>query len=443
MLPQEVIARKRDGLTLSAGEIRDFVTGFADGTVGDAQIAAFAMAVIFRGLAREETVALTEAMRDSGAVMAWPGLDKPVVDKHSTGGIGDNVSLMLAPILAACGAAVPMISGRGLGHTGGTLDKLEAIPGYRVVPDNATSRRTVSEVGCAIVGPTAELAPADGRFYRVRDVTATVESVPLIVASILSKKLAEGLSALVLDVKTGSGAFMVEEAAARDLAEQLTSVANGAGLKTRALLTRMDQALAPCAGNAVEVKNAIDFLTGAHRDKRLEAVTLALAAELLTLCGLAGDIDAGRAMANRALDGGAAAERFGRMVAALGGPTDLIERVGDHLPRAPLLRPVAAAGGGVVQTVDARALGLAVVELGGGRRLPEDRIDPAVGLSALAAIGQRLAPDEPLALVHARDEAGFERAAARVRAAYRLAEAVPPALPPVLEHIRAWCRKVA
>ncbi|NDW04676.1 thymidine phosphorylase [Jiella pacifica] len=435
MLPQEIIARKRDGNSLSADEIRTFVAGISDGSLSDAQIAAFAMAVIFRGLTRCETVALTEAMRDSGEVMVWPGLDRPVVDKHSTGGIGDNVSLMLAPILAACGAAVPMISGRGLGHTGGTLDKLEAIPGYTIVPDSETFRRTVTEVGCAIVGQTARLAPADGRFYRVRDVTATVESVPLIVASILSKKLAEGLSALVLDVKTGSGAFMAEEAAARDLAETLVAVANGAGLKTAALITRMDQALASTAGNAVEVANAVDFLIGKHRDRRLETVTLALAAEMLTLSGLAPNVEAGLAIARRALDSGAAAERFGRMVSRLGGPADFVGRTAAYLPQAPLVRPVPAAEAAIVTTVDARALGLAVVELGGGRRLPEEAIDHAVGLTALAEIGQAIARDEPLALIHARDEAGFQRAAARVRAAYGLGETAVETGEPVLGRI--------
>ncbi|MAU97211.1 MAG: thymidine phosphorylase [Fulvimarina sp.] len=435
MLPQEIIARKRDGKSLSADEIGSFVAGFADGSISDAQIAAFAMAVIFRGLTRAETVALTEAMRDSGAVMAWPGLDRPVVDKHSTGGIGDNVSLMLAPILAASGAAVPMISGRGLGHTGGTLDKLEAIPGYRIVPDGETFRRTVTEIGCAIVGQTAELAPADGRFYRVRDVTATVESVPLIVASILSKKLAEGLDTLVLDVKTGSGAFMTEEHAARDLAETLVAVANGAGLKTAALITPMDQALASAAGNAVEVRNAVDFLTGARRDARLEAVTLALAGEALSLSGLAETAASGEAMARRALQSGAAAERFGRMVTALGGPADFVERMDTHLPQAPILRPVTAGTAGGVTAVDAKALGLAVVELGGGRRLPEDAIDHAVGLTGLAEIGQELAPGEPLAMIHARDVAGFERAAERVRAAYRLGVAAPAETSSVLSRI--------
>ncbi|ORE91637.1 thymidine phosphorylase [Aurantimonas sp. 22II-16-19i] len=435
MLPQEIIAAKRDGKTLSTGEIGSFVAGFSDGSISDAQIAAFAMAVIFRGLSRSETIALTEAMRDSGEVMAWPGLDRPVVDKHSTGGIGDNVSLMLAPILAACGAAVPMISGRGLGHTGGTLDKLEAIPGYRIVPDSETFRRTVTEIGCAIVGQTARLAPADGRFYRVRDVTATVESVPLIVASILSKKLAEGLSTLVLDVKTGSGAFMARESDARDLAETLVAVAHGAGLRATALITRMDQALASSAGNAVEVANAVRFLTGHHRDRRLEQVTLALAGEALALSGLAANNEAGVATARRALDSGAAAERFGRMVTRLGGPADFVERMDEHLPQAPILRPVTAAGAGIVTAVDARALGLAVVELGGGRRLPEDAIDHAVGLTGLAEIGQELTPGEPLAMICARDDAGFERAAERVTAAYRLGDAAPDRTAPVLDRI--------
>ncbi|MCE7030452.1 thymidine phosphorylase [Jiella avicenniae] len=434
-LPQEIIAKKRDGQSLSPDEIETFVAGFSDGSISDAQIAAFAMAVIFRSLTRGETVALTEAMRDSGAVMAWPGLDRPVVDKHSTGGIGDNVSLMLAPILSASGAAVPMISGRGLGHTGGTLDKLESIPGYTIVPDEETFRRTVADIGCAIVGQTARLAPADGRFYRVRDVTATVESVPLIVASILSKKLAEGLDALVLDVKTGSGAFMAGEAAARDLAEDLVAVANGAGLKTSALITRMDQALASSAGNAVEVRNAVEFLTGTRRDARLETVTLSLAAELLALSGLAPDAETGLAAARRALDSGAAAERFGRMVAGLGGPADFVERTDAYLPRAPLVRPVSAAEAGFVNAVDARALGLAVVELGGGRRLPEDAIDHAVGLTGLAEIGQAVARDEPLALIHARDEPGFQRAAARVRAAYGLSDTVTGKGVPVLGRI--------
>src|SRR5690554_1801195 len=258
-LPQEIIARKRDGHALAPAEIAEFIAGFADGTVSHAQAAAFAMAVYFRDMDEAERVALTLAMRDSGTVLDWSGLPGPVVDKHSTGGVGDNVSLMLAPIVAACGAYVPMISGRGLGHTGGTLDKMDSIPFYVSQPDKALFRKVVGDVGCAIIGQTADLAPADKRFYVIRDVTATVESIPLITASILSKKLAAGLQSLVLDVKAGSGAFMASRKAAAALAQSLVEVANGAGLVTTALITDMDQPLASAAGNAVEVANAVDF----------------------------------------------------------------------------------------------------------------------------------------------------------------------------------------
>ena len=420
--PQEIIRDKRDGRDLSAADIKGFVAGLAGGRVSDSQVAAFAMAVFFKGMSRAETVALTEAMRDSGAVLDWTLLDRPVVDKHSTGGIGDNVSLMLAPIVAACGAAVPMISGRGLGHTGGTLDKLEAIPGYRVTPDAETFRRVVREVGCAIVGPTGRLAPADGRIYAIRDVTATVESVPMIVASILSKKLACGLDGLVLDVKSGSGAFMPRYEDARALAESLVSVANGAGLATTALMTRMDEALASTAGNAVEVENAVRFLTGAHRDAALEEVTLALAGEMLLAGGLAPDASAGRAMALGALAGGGAAERFGRMVAELGGPADFVERMALHLPKAPIVRPVLAERDGTIAAVDARAIGMAVVGLGGGRSRPDDIVDPAVGFTALRRIGDQVSPGEPLAMVHAASEDAADLAAAALRGAYVLRE---------------------
>ena len=420
MLPQEIIRAKRDGRSLDPAAVRDFIAGFADGRVADAQVAAFAMAVFFNGMTRGETVALTEAMRDSGDVLDWSGIDRPILDKHSTGGIGDNVSLMLAPIVAACGGAVPMISGRGLGHTGGTLDKLDSIPGYDVMPDNDRFRRIVSEVGCAIIGQTGRLAPADKRFYAVRDVTATVESVPLITASILSKKLAEGLDGLVLDVKAGSGAFMASLEDARELAASLVEVANGAGLRTTALLTRMDEALASAAGNAVEVANAVRFLTGAHRDPALEEVTLALSAEMLVGGSLAGDLAGAGDMARRALDDGRAAETFGRMVAALGGPADFVERIDAYLPVAPIVREISAEAQGTIAAVDARMLGLAVVELGGGRTRPEDGVDHAVGLTELRGIGTRLGRGEPLALVHARDEAAAERAASLVREACRI-----------------------
>ena len=419
-LPQEVIRSKRDGETLDAADIQAFIAGFAGERVTEGQVAAFAMAVFFRGMSGPETVALTEAMLHSGDILDWAGLERPVVDKHSTGGVGDNVSLMLAPIVASCGAAVPMISGRGLGHTGGTLDKMEAIPGYSVTPDNATFRRTVRDIGCAIIGQTGRLAPADGRFYAIRDVTATVESIPLITASILSKKLAEGLDGLVLDVKSGSGAFMTSHEDARNLAASLVAVANGAGLRTTALLTRMDEPLASAAGNAVEVRNAVRFLTGAQRDAALEEVTLALAAEMLLLAHLAPDLIEGRTKAAAALGEGRAAETFARMVAALGGPSDFVERMDAYLPAAPNIREIVAEQDGFVATVDARRLGLAVVELGGGRTRPQDAVDHAVGFSDLAPIGRRLARGEKLARVHARDEMTAKRAEAALRDAYGL-----------------------
>lgn len=421
-LPQEIIRRKRDGGNLAADDIAEFVAGLVCGDVTEGQAAAFAMAVFFRGMSREECVALTLAMRDSGEVLAWDdlGLPGPVLDKHSTGGIGDNVSLMLAPMVAACGAFVPMISGRGLGHTGGTLDKLEAIPGYTVQPTNAQFRETVRTVGCAIVGQTGDLAPADRRLYAIRDVTATVESVPLITASILSKKLAAGLDALVLDVKTGSGAFAADPETARDLAQSLVAVANGAGLDTAAILTDMNEPLCSAAGNALEVLCAVEFLTGGKRDARLEVVTVALGAELLVLGGLARDRPEGEARLKEALESGAAAERFGAMVAALGGPADFVDRPERHLPAAPVVRGAAPERGGEVGAIDTRALGLAVVELGGGRTRVEDPIDPAVGLTGLAGIGETVGPDRPLGIVHARNEADAERAAERVSAAYRL-----------------------
>ncbi|QIG48653.1 thymidine phosphorylase [Nordella sp. HKS 07] len=436
MLAQEFIRRKRDGKALAPADIAEFIGGLTSGSVSEGQAAAFAMAVFLRGMSRDEAVALTEAMRDSGTVLDWKDLDRPVVDKHSTGGVGDNVSLMLAPMLAALGCAVPMISGRGLGHTGGTLDKLDSIPGYVSQPGLDLFRKVVREAGCAVIGQTADLAPADKRLYAIRDVTGTVESVPLITASILSKKLAAGLGQLVLDVKTGTGAFMATPEAARELTESLVAVANGAGLKTSALITDMNEPLASAAGNAVEVINALDYLTGAKRDPRLHEVTIALGAELLRLAGLAGSEAEGRAMLEQVLSSGKAAEHFQAMASGLGGPKDLLAKFRSHLPKAPVIRPVMASEEGVVTLIDARALGLAVIELGGGRRVASDRIDHAVGLTELAGKTASVGRDRPLALIHARDEASFARAAAMVRGAYRLGEA-PPVSSPVLTRIGA------
>lgn len=421
-LPQETIIRKRDGLPLSPDEIKAFISGLTAGTVSEAQAAAFAMAVLFRDMTTPERVALTEAMRDSGTVLDWSDLPGPAVDKHSTGGVGDNVSLMLAPILAACGVYVPMISGRGLGHTGGTLDKFDGIPGYNTSPDNDLFRRVVRRAGCAIIGQTADLAPADKRLYAIRDVTGTVESIPLITGSILSKKLAAGLSALVLDVKTGSGAFMPTLEKSRALADSLVSVANGAGLRTGALITDMNEPLASAAGNALEVRNAVDFLTGRHRDARLLEVTLALCAEALSLSGFEGDA---RAACEKALASGAATERFAKMVTELGGPPDFVEAMDRHLEPAPIIRDVFAEGEGLVTDIDTRGVGMAVVALGGGRRLPTDRIDFAVGFDRLAGLGARVDAAGPIARIHARSEEAAEDAIIRLRAAYRLGDSAP------------------
>ncbi len=436
MLAQEFIRRKRDGKELAPADIADFIAGLTSGSVSEGQAAAFAMAVFLRGMSRAEAVALTGAMRDSGTVLDWRDLGRPVVDKHSTGGVGDNVSLMLAPMLAALGCAVPMISGRGLGHTGGTLDKLDSIPGYVSQPDLALFRKVVREAGSAIIGQTADLAPADKRLYAIRDVTGTVESVPLITASILSKKLAAGLAQLVLDVKTGTGAFMATPEEARELTESLVAVANGAGLKTSALITDMNEPLASAAGNAVEIANALDYLTGIRRDPRLHAVTVALGAELLQLAGLVRDDAEGKAKLEGTLASGKAAEHFQIMAAGLGGPKDLLENYTSRLPKAPIIRPVSAAGDGTIAFIDTRALGLAVIELGGGRRVASDRIDHAVGLTELAGLGSAVGRDRPLALIHARDEASFARAAGIVQSSYRLGEA-PPVSSPVLTRIGA------
>jgi len=437
LLPQEVIRRKREGAALSPEEIEFFVRGLTGGTIGEGQIAAFAMAVFFRGMSMDERVALTRAMASSGAVLDWRGasLPGPVLDKHSTGGVGDKVSLMLAPLVAACGGAVPMISGRGLGHTGGTLDKLEGIPGYRTTPDLELFRTVVASIGCAIIGQTADLAPADRRLYAIRDVTATVESIPLITASILSKKLAAGLQGLVMDVKFGSGAFMIEAAAASELARSIVDVAVGAGLPTAALLTDMNQVLGRSAGNALEVREAIDWLTGRSRDPRLDAVTLGLGGEMLVLGGLAGDAAEARRRLLAARDGGGAAERFQRMVAALGGPGDLLERPDRYLPSAPVVRRVTPVRSGVIARMDVRAIGIAIIGLGGGRRRVEDAIDHAVGLTEVAGIGDPVDRHRPLAIVHARSEGQADAAVAAIRQAIEVADGPAAEAPLIAERI--------
>lgn len=436
-LPQEIIRKKRDGQALSEEEIRFFINGVRDNAVSEGQIAALAMTIWFHDMTLAERVALTMAMRDSGTVLNWQslGLNGPVVDKHSTGGVGDVTSLMLGPMVAACGGYVPMISGRGLGHTGGTLDKLEAIPGFDIFPDDQRFRQIIKEVGVAIIGQTSSLAPADKRFYATRDITATVDSIPLITASILAKKLAEGLDALVMDVKVGSGAFMPTFEESERLAQAIVGVANGAGCKTTALLTDMNQVLASSAGNALEVREAVRFLTGEYRNPRLLEVTMALSAEMLISGGLAADSDEAMRKLQTVLDNGRAAEVFSRMVAAQKGPADFIENLERYLPAPMLSKAVYADKPGIISAMDTRALGMAVVAMGGGRRRASDTIDYSVGLSEMAQLGDHVDSQRPLAVIHAASEAGWQEAAAAVKRAVALADKSPPSTPVIYRRV--------
>ena len=419
-LTQELIAKKRDGVALGADEIDAFVQGVTAHTVSDAQIAAFAMAVWFRGMDLDELKSFTLAMQDSGDVLRWYELGGPVLDKHSTGGVGDFVSLVLGPVVAACGGFVPMISGRGLGHTGGTLDKLESIPGFSTSLDIDKFQQLVLANGISIVGQSERLAPADRRFYAVRDITATVDSVPLIVTSILSKKLAEGLDALVMDIKLGSGAFMRDAGEARKLARAICRVATDSGLPCNALITDMNAPLAWSAGNALEVREAIEFLTGKPRHARLGEVIEGLASEMLVLGGLVASRAEGKEKVHSSLDSGEAAERFARMVASQGGPVDLLDRPEKHLPSATISRPVFPDSPGIVTCMDTQSIGYVIVHLGGGRRRAGDRIDPAVGLADLCTLGQQLDTHTPLATIHATDESDWQQAAVRLKSAIQM-----------------------
>lgn len=436
-LPQEIIRKKRDGHILTPEEIQFFVNGIKSNTVSEGQIGAFAMAVFFQDMTMPERIALASAMRDSGSVLEWQSmqLNGPIVDKHSTGGVGDVISLMLGPMVAACGGYVPMISGRGLGHTGGTLDKFDSIPGYQTAPDNALFRNVVQNVGVAIIGQTGDLAPADKRFYATRDITATVESISLITASILSKKLAAGLDALVMDVKAGSGAFMPTFEQSEALAKSIVSVANGAGCKTSALLTNMDQVLASSAGNAVEMREAVQYLTGEYVNPRLHEVNIALCAEMLVLSNLAKDTATAEAKLNEVLSNGKAAEVFGNMVSALGGPADFVEKYDNYLDKSDIIRPVYAKSEGVVQSMDTRTIGMSVVGMGGGRRVASDKIDYAVGLSKMISLGDQVTADKPLAMIHARTEAQFEEAADQIQRAITVSDTLPEQKPQVFKRI--------
>lgn len=437
-LPQEIIRKKRDGEVLTADEINFFIQGVANDSVSEGQIAAFAMAVFFNEMTMPERIALTCAMRDSGMVIDWSHMnfDGPIVDKHSTGGVGDVTSLMLGPMVAACGGFVPMISGRGLGHTGGTLDKLESIPGYNITPSNEVFGQVTKEAGVAIIGQTGDLAPADKRVYATRDITATVDNISLITASILSKKLAAGLESLVMDVKVGSGAFMPTYEASEELAKSIVAVANGAGTKTTAILTDMNQVLASSAGNAVEVREAVRFLTGEYRNPRLLEVTLASCAEMLVLGKLADDTQDARAKLMKVLDNGKAAECFGKMVAGLGGPADFVENYEQYLEKADIIKPVYAQESGVVSAMDTRAIGMAVVAMGGGRRVASDKIDYAVGFDQFIRLGEIASSEQPLAVIHARNEAQWEEAAQALRSAIKIGGEYTPT-PEVYRQIRA------
>lgn len=424
----------RDGGQVAPADLRLFAMGLASGEVSDAQAGAFAMAALLRGLGEEGRVALTQGMRDSGRVMAWD-LPGPVLDKHSTGGIGDSISLILAPALAACGAYVPMIAGRGLGFAGGTLDKLEAIPGFRVNLTEDQLRRQIGDLRCAIVAASPEIAPADRRLYAIRDISGTVESIDLITASILSKKLAEGLEALVLDVKVGTGAYMKTMDQARALARALVDTAQGAGCMTAALITDMNQPLGTAAGNALEVAEVMETLTGTSVNTALWDLTTLLGGEVLALGGIAADAGDGAGRIAQVLESGSALEWFGRMVAAQGGPADFADRWPDRLPAAPVVREVPAPAAGYVSAINGEAIGHVVVALGGGRAGLDDRINPSVGLSDLAGIGEDIGQGQPLALVHAATEDGANMAVRAISAAYTMSETRPDEPPLVYERI--------
>jgi len=439
MLFADVIQKKRDGGELTAAEIEFFVKGLADSSIPAEQVSALAMAVVFKSMTFEETATLTTAMASSGTVLDWRSEDLggPVIDKHSTGGVGDKVSFLLAPIAAACGCFVPMISGRGLGHTGGTLDKIESIPGYQATPDFELFKKVVKSTGCAIIGQTADLAPADRRFYAIRDITATIESIPLITASILSKKIAAGLDGLVMDVKVGSGAFMTSVERAGKLAKSIIGTAATAGLKTHALITDMNEVLGQTAGNAVEIAESIEFLTNNNRESRLNEVVAALCAEMLILTGVEKDHSAARGKVEAAITSGEAAEVFSRMVAELGGPADFLDKYTEYLPKAAICKPVRPSEVGYLAGTDAHAIGNAIIQIGGGRQQLGDELDLAVGITDIAQIGEMVGADRPLGVVHAASEGDADLAAGLIREACTISADQPAERPVIYETLTA------
>jgi len=433
MMPQWIIEKKRDGRELSASEIEFFVAGFTRGEIPDYQMAALAMAIYLRGMTPDETALLTGAMMRSGDVLDTAAIPRPKADKHSTGGIGDKISLPLAPLLACGGLAVPMISGRGLGITGGTLDKLEAIPGYRTNLSEREFLGIVADLGCSIVGQTDRLAPADRKLYALRDVTATVPSIPLITASIMSKKLAEGLDHLLLDVKFGAGAFMRTRDDARRLAESLTRVGRAMGVNARALLTDMNQPLGRAVGNALEVVEAAEILYGRGPADTTE-LTLAFGAELLTMARLAPDAAAARRALRAAIESGAAIAKFQEMIRRHGGDPEAVADY-NRLPAAAIRLPLTAPCAGFVAGVDAERIGRACVLLGAGRKRTDDAVDPAVGLTELVKVGERVEKGGTLAVAHANDRNRLEEARRLLVEAFAFADAPPAPAPLIAERM--------
>ena len=433
MLPQEIIRKTRNREQLTAEEINFFIQRLVEGKIADIQAASFTMAVFLNGLNNEETLALTLAMRDSGTKLTWSELsDKPIVDKHSTGGVGDKISLMLAPMLAACGTYVPMIAGRGLGHTGGTLDKLDSIAGYKTAADTDSFKQTVKKVGCAIMGQTKDLAPADKKLYAIRDVCATVESIPLITASILSKKLAAGLQYLVMDIKCGNGAFMENMKRATELAHSIANVANGAGTKTTALLTDMNSVLGTTVGNALEVEEALNYLKGEAPDKRLDEVTMALCSELLMNSGMAKNSEEAEKMLRKSIETGSAYEKFIQMAVGLGADAKLLENFASH---ASYVEPIYSTASGYIAEIDTRKVGLGVILLGGGRTTPEQKINYTTGFTSFCQIGDKVDEKTPLCYVHAEDKSVINEVNTLIRDAVKISENKPETAPTIIRKI--------
>ena len=436
MFPQEIIRKKRNHQPLTQEEISFFIKGVTDSSIADSQTAALTMAIFLNGMNATETANLAISMRDSGDVLNWSDLDAPVVDKHSSGGVGDKVSLMLAPMLAACGVYVPMISGRGLGHTGGTLDKFDSIIGYQTIPSNELFYNTVKNIGCAIIGQTGNLAPADKKIYAIRDVCATVESIPLITASILSKKLAAGLDYLVMDLKCGNGAFMNDLESARELANSITRVANLAGTPTTAILTDMNQVLGKTVGNALEMKEAVEYLQGKNIDSRLHTITLELCAQLLVQSKVCNNKETALQRLQSALDSGKALEKFAQMVAALGGPTDFIEKYQTYLPHSAIIKPVYAPRSGYVSAMQTRNIGLSIIGLRGGRIHPNQKLDYSTGFSEFCQIGDYVDEQTPLAIIHAQNEDDYKRTALELQQAITINDNSPTFNPTIIEYIK-------